>query len=260
METGPQLGKSGRKWRIRKSDRDGFLRPVKFSTADLDRVRTHESDSVGHRCLTTLRGVSESLKGSNVLISDRVSIDEAIWALQIYKDSPSSFPITNVPIKCNVMATMVDSLREYVAQGAPESSVSGLTKTMDYLRKLLGAVIFKAEGPENSALGPSSPNPHPPNRPTSGAMPSRGNTRRISATAVSGGVPKGKKLSTDNLQTFHEYKPLIVSLHHRLTFLDQTSRQNDFIFEFISQNICKFILDDCKLLLVDYIEKRILQI
>lgn len=254
MELSPQ-NKLGNNWFIGKDERDRFLRPVAFSEDDFHHIRACKDGSAGHQCLALLRNISESLQRNNVLVSDRISVDQTIWTLKIYKDDPSSFPITNVPIKCNVMATMVDSLREYVNEGMSESSLSGLLKTLDYLRKLLEAVIFKAENP---ALAQSSPDSLQTK--TSGSLSSRGSIRRKPATAVSAGVPKSKPLGIDNLVKFHEYKPLIISLHHRLTFLDQSNHQNDVIFDFISQNVCRFILDDCKLLLADYIERRILQI
>lgn len=260
MESELHTGRSGKKWIIGKEDRRTFLKLVKFSKKDIDRMQVAEYASSAFRCLTVLQGISQSMQSDNVLICEQICLDQKIWALHKYKNDPSSFPITNVPIKCNILGTLVDSLREYIGQGVSERSLSVLVRTIQYLDKLIKAVVFNRESPVSFKIDHMPPESIRSRGLTGETSSTRASKRPKPATVVSAGIPKEKNLGIDNLGKFHEYKPLIVSLQHRLTFLDQSDHRNDFIFEFVSQNVCKFLLDDCKLLLADYIERIVLQI
>ncbi|QLQ79098.1 hypothetical protein HG537_0B04460 [Torulaspora globosa] len=216
-----------RDWTINDDDINCFLKPVNFSQDDVHSPET----TVASECLLQLQKICDSLQRDHVLITDRICFSNRIWDLHTYKEDPSAFPIQNVQIKCNILSSMSELLRNHY----DEVKVS---KVLNYLQKLSEAALFTKQSKPVRTLDPS---------------------RTPRKSHRDGSLGYGS-LAIDNITKFHEYKPLIISLHSKLKLLDQGNSTNDSIFAFVLHNICKFILQDCKLLLIDYIERQILNL
>lgn len=250
-----------REWTVSQDDRQSFLGGNKFSKYDLAQFSNEES-SVANQCLLRLQRICDSFQQSNVLLNDRISVSSPrIWDLQIYKDDPSRFPIQNVQIKCNILSTMSDLVRNRRKDDVSDASIQKVVKVLDYLRKLADAAAFDGFAKQPKVIERIAPvERYHSKGPRHGSFPARSENHLKATKTVRANAQKKKDLCTENINKFHEYRPLIISLQHRLTMLDTTNHRNDIIFNFVLQDICKFILDDCKLLLADYIEQRLLQI
>lgn len=236
-------------WSISDDDTNYFLKPMNFSQDDF-----HNPDAtVASECLPQLQRICDSLQQDHVLITDRVSFGSRIWDLHTYKADPSAFPIQNVPIKCNILSSMSELLRNHRDDDLSDESMQKESKVLDYLQKLCEAAVFTSKQKPVDRVRTLDPSRS--RRPLSGSFSHR-HSNRSGQTSIQ----KRNEVAIDNITKFHEYKPLIVSLHSRLKLLDQENRRNDTIFAFVLHNICKFILDDCKLLLIDYIEREILHL
>ncbi|QLL31585.1 hypothetical protein HG536_0B04490 [Torulaspora globosa] len=249
-----------RDWLVSEDDSECFLKPAKFSQDDINVFHNAEA-TVASDGLLQLQRICDSLQQDNVLITDRVSFGKRIWDLHTYEEDPAAFPIQNVPIKCNILSSMSELLRNRRHDDLSDDSMEKVAKVLDYLRKLSEAAVFNdASKPPKAVERVRTLDPSRSRRPMSGSFSHRKSNRPSAAAGGRASGQKGKELSIDNISKFHEYKPLIVSLHSRLKLLDQKNRRNDLIFDFVLHNICKFILDDCKLLLIDYIEREILNL
>lgn len=252
-------GPTHEEWHMSRENRQCFLKPVKFSREAINRFRNNEA-SVRDQCLFQLEKICESLQHNNVLITDRIAFSQKIWDLHAYEADPSAFPISNVQIKCNILSAMLDLLRSHPGDNLADNALDNVTKVLNYLRKLLDAAVFKdntkpARPTEVSALDQSRLR-----RPSLVANSSSYRKKINGSRSSTASSTRSKELGLDNISKFHEYKPLIISLYHKLTFLDQSSQTSDIIFDFVFHHVCKFIIADCKLLLADYIGRQILPI
>lgn len=272
--------KDEKKWRIRKRERNLFFQKVEIydNNEDFAMSECDKKILVGRQCMRSLHSIVQSFQMDHVMIESRVCFSKEIWRLSIYDNDPSAFPIANVPIKCNVISTSIDLLRDNGMQNSSEDSLGKTFAVLDYLKKLLDAACSNvvvnngnlnssrlkddSESRNSEALSKSEASRL--RRWSIGSTSSKGSSRKSflnenkSATAGANLHAKDQSMRTENLNKFHDYKPLIVSLYHKLTDLDQTDRKNDVMFEFILQCVCKFVIADCKLLLADYIERKIL--
>lgn len=280
MESMSDFTKDEKKWHIRRRDRNIFFQKVEIYD-DNDDLRISEYDKenlIGFQCMRSLHRIVQSLQMDHVLLENRVCFSKEIWRLSIYEYDPSTFPILNVPIKCNVISTSIDILRDNGMQNSSEESLAKVLAVLEYLRKLLDAacsnVVVNNGNPGSSKLKDESESMNSETfskseasrlrRWSIGSASSKGSSRKSflnenkGTTGVANLHKKDQSMRKENLNKFHEYKPLIVSLYHKLTNLDKTDHKNDVIFEFVFQCVCKFIIADCKLLLADYVERKIL--
>ncbi|SCU95286.1 LAME_0F11540g1_1 [Lachancea meyersii CBS 8951] len=104
--------------------------------------------SIAQRSSETLRRVSESMRHENVPVSPQLVMHRHAWDVQPRVSAQTRFPLDHVPIKCNILQTLRDLLREYLAAAGTESSTTTalehVAKVLHYLSKLIQAAQLDA--------------------------------------------------------------------------------------------------------------------
>ncbi|QLG73355.1 hypothetical protein HG535_0E04390 [Zygotorulaspora mrakii] len=326
-------------WRVTYHDRKVFLKSAKLHHSIHDSMLQEQKkrEGGGKRCMNTLHAIVESLQYDHVMVTNELAFHKSLWDTKIYEDDPSSFPVSHVPIKCNVISTVVDLLRNYSRVDPSLDSKGKVCISFRYLEKLLDATKSSTHTQINPSIDASIGSKHmdvsssidstktlkpteinasiypmppaattPPSKrwsaqslfssvkrsnsrskpvqntstskttfnPTSTRMSISTSTSTAASirSSVSNSttdlllkrvpndtIVKRREVSEENMTKFQEYKPLIVALYHRLRVIDAGKTENEFIFQFVNDIICNFIVDDCKTILVHHIEHHIVQ-
>lgn len=279
-------------WHVTHRDRKIFLRSAKLhhSLPD-DPLNQNNEGSNAHQCMNTLHSIVQSLQYDHVMVTEKMAFHKNLWDIKVYEDNPITFPVLHVPIKCNVLSTMIHLLRKIPNGGSSVDSVDKILPVFEYLEKLLDATKFPTHlsSGDGSASSTSSDESVSSKRwsthslfssakrsssilksKRSSQVPTQStNTAPMTiSTTIPNPYPKRIPIETrakhghtfkENVKKFQEYKPLIIALYHKLRLLDRGNPKNDFIFQFIQNSVCKFIIEDCKSILIDYVERRIIQ-
>ncbi|SCV01451.1 LANO_0F11848g1_1 [Lachancea nothofagi CBS 11611] len=108
------------------------------SEVELEPMGDLASMSMAQRSLETLRRVEESMRLENVPVTPHLIMHRYAWDVEQYAKSQSQFPLDNVPIKCNILKTLFELLREY-QDAEKQLPLENVAKVLHYLSKLIQA-------------------------------------------------------------------------------------------------------------------------
>ncbi|CUS21523.1 LAQU0S03e04522g1_1 [Lachancea quebecensis] len=124
-------------------------------TTDLDIQRVGDLSvlSMAQRSLEILRRVEESMHADNVFLTEMMVMHKPAWDVDVYSQTKSEFPLENVPIKCNILKTLFELLRDY-QESKPELPLENVAKVLHYLNKLIQASQLEVPAPQSLAPQP----------------------------------------------------------------------------------------------------------
>lgn len=251
------------------SDRLIFLSDAKIEFLNVDDT-CNELPSIGQQCMSTLDRIVSSLQKDHVLISKRVAMSKRVWESDLYVQDTLGFPVLDVPIKCNAMFKVVELLRSY---GSFDGSFYAV---FSYLKKILKA---SNSGRPRTNQSDTIAETKSPLETTSRIdrhfkglsidshwlsntfSPSRQNRPSLLSSKGIKSTPNihREDINThrENYTKFPHYKQLVTTLCKELSRWDPDCLQNEPLFAFVYGTICHFILQDCKVLLVHYVDRRL---
>ncbi|GAV52169.1 hypothetical protein ZYGR_0AG01600 [Zygosaccharomyces rouxii] len=245
-----------------------FLSDVKISPLD------STSSASSSRCqdsIDTLGKIVDSLEKDHVLITKRVVMSRRVWESNLYAQDVASFPIVDLPMKCDVMSKLIELLRfdksfdnswsivlkqlqgalEACGTGRPQINQSdSAAEARDSLRTQSRLEKHLKRLSIDSYWFSNAKSPSKQQRPSLFSIKSTSSTPDC--------YNEDEITQKENYTKFPLYKQLIKALHQEFCRSAGSDLLNDPPFAQVSHAICHFIHQDCKKLLTDYIECRLM--
>ncbi|AET40989.1 uncharacterized protein Ecym_7140 [Eremothecium cymbalariae DBVPG len=170
---------------------------MKLLVSDVDASELDDiiyNSAVSHRCIDTLGRVLRSMTGRSQITGELAMFQEA-WDLKCYEGHELDFPLLNIPIKVNILSTLVSILADY-RNSQYKMSLEQLTTVLQYLNKLIQASNLDGGLSQQRSL-PDLDYFDVQSRPSREYAPSKTSVDNSQITSL----PRSRTLSSDNQST-----------------------------------------------------------